>query len=65
MRQNTERPVTVALGTNTVLGNDWDRAEQMIEDVLEGRYKKGATIPLWDGRASERIADTLAKVWKA
>jgi hypothetical protein len=32
-------------------------------DVLEGRYKKGAPIPLWDGQASERISDALLGAW--
>jgi UDP-N-acetylglucosamine 2-epimerase (non-hydrolysing) len=63
MRETTERPVTVALGTNTIVGHDWDRAEALIADVREGRYKKGQPIPLWDGHAAERVADILLAAW--
>jgi UDP-N-acetylglucosamine 2-epimerase (non-hydrolysing) len=63
LRPNTERPVTVALGTNTVVGDDFDLTARLVEDVLSGRYKKGGPIPLWDGHAAERIVATLAETW--
>jgi UDP-N-acetylglucosamine 2-epimerase (non-hydrolysing) len=63
LRANTERPVTVDLGTNTIVGDDWNRAEAIIDDVLAGRYKKGAVIPGWDGRAAERVTDALLAAW--
>jgi UDP-N-acetylglucosamine 2-epimerase (non-hydrolysing) len=63
MRETTERPVTVTLGTNSVVGHDWDRAEALVTEVLEGRYKKGADIPLWDGHAAERVAEVLLAAW--
>jgi UDP-N-acetylglucosamine 2-epimerase (non-hydrolysing) len=55
LRPNTERPVTVSLGTNTVVGEDVAAAWPIIEDVLAGRYKTGQPIPGWDGRAAERV----------
>ena len=59
-RENTERPVTVELGTN-VLISDLNPAsvERQIELLLAGNFKPGAVPPLWDGKAAERIADVL------
>jgi UDP-N-acetylglucosamine 2-epimerase (non-hydrolysing) len=60
LRDNTERPVTVRLGTNTLLGLDPSR----IADVLPAlEIPSGPTRvpPLWDGRAGERVAETLAQ----
>jgi UDP-N-acetylglucosamine 2-epimerase (non-hydrolysing) len=60
LRANTERPVTVRAGTNTVLGLDPDRISE-IPALLEGGA--GATRgspPLWDGHAAERVADVVA-----
>ncbi len=61
LRPNTERPVTVSLGTNTVVGEEIERAWPLVEDVLAGRYKAGQPIPGWDGRAAERVAAALAE----
>jgi len=60
VRPNTERPVTVESGTNTLVGSDMTRLEAELDAALSGRGKKGRPIPLWDGRAAERIADELA-----
>ena len=59
LRPNTERPVTVELGTSTLVGNDPAAIEAAFGTVLSGAYKKGRPIPLWDGRAAERVADSL------
>jgi UDP-N-acetylglucosamine 2-epimerase (non-hydrolysing) len=56
MRENTERPVTVEAGTNTIIGNDVGLLKSEIHEILEGRGKRGSCPPLWDGRAAERIA---------
>jgi UDP-N-acetylglucosamine 2-epimerase (non-hydrolysing) len=61
LRPNTERPVTVSLGTNTVVGEETERVLPLVEEVLAGRYKKGQPIPGWDGRAAERVAAALAE----
>jgi hypothetical protein len=34
-----------------------------LDDILAGRYKTGAPIPLWDGHAAERVADVLLERW--
>jgi UDP-N-acetylglucosamine 2-epimerase (non-hydrolysing) len=44
LRPNTERPVTVSDGTNTVVGDDLSRARSLVEDILAGRYKSGGDI---------------------
>ena len=59
LRSNTERPVTVELGTSTIVGNDSNRITEAFEQVLAGTYKKGQPIPLWDGHTAERAADCL------
>jgi UDP-N-acetylglucosamine 2-epimerase (non-hydrolysing) len=60
VRENTERPVTVTLGTNILVGQDSNRLREEARRVLRGGAKKGSIPPLWDGRASERIAEILA-----
>ena len=59
LRANTERPVTVEIGTNILIGNDMARLRTEVTNILEGRGKNGAIPPLWDGHASERIAHIL------
>jgi UDP-N-acetylglucosamine 2-epimerase (non-hydrolysing) len=59
VRENTERPVTVDVGTNTLVGRDMQRLKQEFERILSGRGKQGGIPPLWDGRASERIAQII------
>jgi UDP-N-acetylglucosamine 2-epimerase (non-hydrolysing) len=61
LRPNTERPVTVALGTNTVVGEEIERVEPLVGEILAGRYKKAQPIPGWDGRAAERVAAALVE----
>ena len=59
MRDNTERPITVELGTSRLIGNDPARIRGAVAEVLCGRWSQGEPIPLWDGRAGERIAREL------
>jgi UDP-N-acetylglucosamine 2-epimerase (non-hydrolysing) len=59
LRQNTERPVTVELGTSTLVGNDERLIRQTFEQVLAGHYKTGQPIPFWDGHTAERVAESL------
>jgi UDP-N-acetylglucosamine 2-epimerase (non-hydrolysing) len=59
VRPNTERPVTVESGTNVLVGSNLALLEDGLAEALAGRGKKGRPIPLWDGRAAERVADEL------
>ena len=58
MRENTERPVTVWEGTNTLVGID--DIEYEVEEILKGNGKKGKVPDLWDGKAAGRIVRFLA-----
>ena len=60
LRENTERPVTVTMGTNVVVGRDMGRLHAEVDRILAGKAKSGTVPPLWDGKASERIAHLLA-----
>ena len=59
MRSNTERPVTVNMGTNVLVGQDRRLLDSELTKILEGGAKKGSIPPLWDGCASERIVQSL------
>jgi len=60
VRENTERPSTITLGTNTLVGRDFNKAQELIDDVLAGTYKAGHAIPGWDGHAAERVCEAIA-----
>lgn len=59
MRENTERPITVEQGTNTMVGRDVAAIRQGVADILAGRGKRGRVPELWDGHAAERFAADL------
>jgi UDP-N-acetylglucosamine 2-epimerase (non-hydrolysing) len=59
VRDNTERPITVSMGTNRLVGRDPRRLYREVQRVLGGEPCKGQVPPLWDGRAGERIAAIL------
>jgi len=59
IRENTERPVTVEAGTNYLAGTKPGAVLAAAREILDGRGKKGAVPPLWDGKAADRIADIL------
>ncbi len=62
LRDETERPVTVTVGTNTVIGVDPARIVDHVDGILAGGGKVGTVPELWDGNAAVRIADVLCKV---
>jgi UDP-N-acetylglucosamine 2-epimerase (non-hydrolysing) len=61
MRDNTERPITVEQGTNTLVGRETARILALVDDILSTGGKRGRVPELWDGRAAQRIAAHLAQ----
>jgi UDP-N-acetylglucosamine 2-epimerase (non-hydrolysing) len=62
VRDNTERPVTVSEGTNTLVGRRPDQLRLHANAILDGDRKQGRTPALWDGRTAERIAEHVASL---
>jgi UDP-N-acetylglucosamine 2-epimerase (non-hydrolysing) len=61
LRENTERPITVSMGTGELVGFDYEKLEQLVSTILNNKYKKGKVPALWDGKTSERIVKSLIK----
>ncbi len=61
VRDNTERPITTEVGTNILVGDDTGKLRSELAKILAGKAKQGVVPPLWDGHASERIADVLVE----
>jgi UDP-N-acetylglucosamine 2-epimerase (non-hydrolysing) len=60
LRENTERPITIELGTNQLVGTNAEKIKQAAFEILADRAPKDAKIPpLWDGQAAERICAAL------
>ena len=63
LRENTERPITVDQGTNTVVGSDATAIHRCVRDILDSGGKRGRVPELWDGQAAERIANIVAQTF--
>ena len=59
LRENTERPITVTMGTNTIVGTDPEKITAAAFSALGETSKKAVSIPLWDGHTAERIVAAL------
>ncbi len=59
LRSNTERPITIEQGTNTLVGTDRAAILQGVSEILAGQGKRGRVPELWDGHAADRIASDL------
>jgi UDP-N-acetylglucosamine 2-epimerase (non-hydrolysing) len=59
LRENTERPITVTMGTNTIVGSDPAKITAAAFAALNDGAKQPGSIPLWDGHTAERILAAL------
>lgn len=62
LRDTTERPETVTIGTNELIGTDPANIKPVLDKLFAGEWKKGAIPDLWDGRTGERIVAILERV---
>ena len=63
LRNNTERPETITVGTNELIGTDPKAIQPALEKLFAGNWKKGGIPEMWDGKTSERIVDELCKLY--
>ena len=59
---NTERPETITIGTNELIGNDPSKLPPALARLIAGQWEKGAIPPKWDGKAAERIVEHLERL---
>ena len=59
LRTSTERPVTVDVGSNELIGENLDRLYSAVDEIIAGSFKHGAVPELWDGEAAARIVAVL------
>lgn len=62
LRNNTERPETVTIGTNEMIGEDIEVLKNALSNLKAGKWKTGEIPELWDGRAAERIVNILREM---
>lgn len=61
LRENTERPITVTEGTNTIVGTDPRKIMQCVDDILVSGGKSGRIPEYWDGQAAKRIVEAIVR----
>lgn len=61
LRDNTERPETVSLGTNRLVGTAPENIKPALVDIFEGKWQQGSIPELWDGHTAERIVEILSR----
>ena len=65
LRDTTERPETVTVGTNELIGTDPSKLKPALDRLFAGQWKRGGIPPLWDGRTGERIVAALERLLAA
>ena len=65
LRDNTERPETIEIGTNELIGTNPDAIAPALHKLLSGNWKKGAIPEKWDGKTAERIVNHIAELFNA
>ncbi|HZK96185.1 MAG TPA: UDP-N-acetylglucosamine 2-epimerase [Prolixibacteraceae bacterium] len=63
LRDNTERPETITIGTNELIGINPASVKPAIDKLFSGTWKKGGIPELWDGKAAERIVEHLSEIY--
>jgi UDP-N-acetylglucosamine 2-epimerase (non-hydrolysing) len=63
LRESTERPITVKLGSGTLIGFDYDLLNQKVREVLNGEYKQSQIPELWDGNTAGRIIPIIERLY--
>ncbi len=63
LRDNTERPETITIGTNELIGTNPKNIKPALEKLFADDWKKGGIPEMWDGKTSERIVDVLIQVY--
>jgi len=61
LRENTERPITVTSGTNVLVGHNWKMLREQFYRALHADREQASLPQLWDGKASDRIAEVLSR----
>ena len=64
LRDNTERPETITIGTNELIGTNPKAIQPAMEKLFSGTWKKGSIPELWDGHTAERIVEVLLRIFK-
>ena len=59
IRDNTERPETITIGTNELIGTDPKAIKPALDKLFSGQWKKGGVPAFWDGKSAARIVDAL------
>jgi len=59
LRENTERPITITMGSNVLVGKDTDKLLRCVMNVLQGKWKKGKIPEQWDGKTAQRVITAI------
>ena len=62
LRDSTERPETVSLGTNELVGSNMEKLNECLSRIIDGNWKKGSVPLYWDGKSGGRIAHELERL---
>ncbi len=62
LRNSTERPETISIGTNEIVGTDPDKIKSSLNKLISGNWKKGGIPDKWDGETANRIVNIIAKI---
>ncbi len=63
LRTSTERPETIELGTNELIGDDLLKLKECVKEIMDEKWKKGSIPKFWDGKTSDRIVEKLITIY--